>query len=453
MKYFSLSYWFKLWVLSAPLFNDKTQGINAKSIDNNQKIKDWASNNTNLQSINQYMAFTNSSTNYQPYNLSQTTNETKIITNSDQNKKRVKRCSERDRDCYLRESAQLTIKLSMDWAEQNNQRETNYINSLDPRISFLGSDMKQIGVLWLDTAVNRIKFYPKTYYDGTNGRNSNEQIFGTYKNIFIRDKNDNLIRHITFNTDNFMGSVLDDHNLNSKKVPNDGLDYEDGYTIEITSSPADTTLFKRDECCNWYWNNSKNEHTEKLVIINNWLWHNNYYQEKYFSLLVDWKNKVKNGRNDSYEWILQHLFDYKHVMQTIQNTIAIDNLKTEISQIYNKISQLETQIRNLQNKSINGLSACSSTAGAINNINGALKVASTAFSFIPVFGQGISAVISLTSSACALAGAYGRKRRDVFTTNIKNKFDDNFIKSINQEQHLPPITNNNNYIANNITNL
>ncbi|BET39558.1 hypothetical protein [Spiroplasma ixodetis] len=71
MKYFSLSYWFKLWVLSAPLFNDKTQGINAKSIDNNQKIKDWASNNTNLQSINQYMAFTNSSTNYQPYNLNQ----------------------------------------------------------------------------------------------------------------------------------------------------------------------------------------------------------------------------------------------------------------------------------------------------------------------------------------------------------------------------------------------
>ncbi|WP_342217543.1 hypothetical protein [Spiroplasma endosymbiont of Amphimallon solstitiale] len=68
MKYFSPSYWFKLWVLSAPLFNDKTQGINAKSIDN-KNIKDWASNNTNLQSINQDMSFINSSTNYQPYNL------------------------------------------------------------------------------------------------------------------------------------------------------------------------------------------------------------------------------------------------------------------------------------------------------------------------------------------------------------------------------------------------
>lgn len=28
MKYFSPSYWFKLWVLSIPLFSDKTQGIN-----------------------------------------------------------------------------------------------------------------------------------------------------------------------------------------------------------------------------------------------------------------------------------------------------------------------------------------------------------------------------------------------------------------------------------------
>ncbi|WP_338987140.1 hypothetical protein [Spiroplasma endosymbiont of Dasysyrphus albostriatus] len=73
MKYFNPSYWFKLWVLSAPLFNDKTKGINAKSIDNNQKIKDWVNKNTtNLESINQEISFTNSTTNYQPYNLSQT---------------------------------------------------------------------------------------------------------------------------------------------------------------------------------------------------------------------------------------------------------------------------------------------------------------------------------------------------------------------------------------------
>ncbi|WP_339047732.1 hypothetical protein [Spiroplasma endosymbiont of Colias croceus] len=45
MKYFNPTYWFKLWLLSAPLFNSENQGIYAKSIDN-QNIKDWASKNT-----------------------------------------------------------------------------------------------------------------------------------------------------------------------------------------------------------------------------------------------------------------------------------------------------------------------------------------------------------------------------------------------------------------------
>ncbi|WP_342261539.1 ribosome-inactivating family protein [Spiroplasma endosymbiont of Notiophilus biguttatus] len=149
-----------------------------------------------------------------------------------------------------------------------------FINSLDPRISFLGSDMKQRGVLWLDTANKLIKFYPRTDDDG------NQKTFGTYKNIIIKDQNDNTIRIITFNLNNTMSEVLNNHNLNSKKVPNDGLDYEDGYTIEITSSQADTTQLKRDECCNWYWNTSKGQHTEKLFIVNNWLWHKDYYLKK-----------------------------------------------------------------------------------------------------------------------------------------------------------------------------
>lgn len=51
MKYFSPSYWLKMWVLSAPLFNSENQGIYAKSIDNNQKIKYWASKNTTNLSL------------------------------------------------------------------------------------------------------------------------------------------------------------------------------------------------------------------------------------------------------------------------------------------------------------------------------------------------------------------------------------------------------------------
>ncbi|WDA53903.1 MAG: hypothetical protein PPFGHCPK_01272 [Spiroplasma endosymbiont of Drosophila atripex] len=64
MKYFNPSYWFKLWLLSAPLFNDKTQGINAKSIDN-QNIKNWVNNNTTDISLieNQELTLSNNQTN------------------------------------------------------------------------------------------------------------------------------------------------------------------------------------------------------------------------------------------------------------------------------------------------------------------------------------------------------------------------------------------------------
>ncbi|WP_342253431.1 hypothetical protein [Spiroplasma endosymbiont of Zeiraphera isertana] len=72
MKYFNPTYWFKLWLLSAPLFNSKSEGIYAKSIDN-QNIKDWASKNTSsLESINQEISYTNSSNNYQSYSLNET---------------------------------------------------------------------------------------------------------------------------------------------------------------------------------------------------------------------------------------------------------------------------------------------------------------------------------------------------------------------------------------------
>jgi hypothetical protein len=45
-----------MWVLSAPLFNDKTQGINARLLDNN--IKDWTSGNTtSLDLISEQVSF------------------------------------------------------------------------------------------------------------------------------------------------------------------------------------------------------------------------------------------------------------------------------------------------------------------------------------------------------------------------------------------------------------
>ncbi|WP_342254232.1 hypothetical protein [Spiroplasma endosymbiont of Zeiraphera isertana] len=92
MKYFNPSYWFKLWVLSAQLFNDKTQGIDAMSIDN-KNIKDWASKNTTDISLleNQELNLLNNQTYFDLQTLNQ---ELEISTHKhhhEKNRKRTKR--------------------------------------------------------------------------------------------------------------------------------------------------------------------------------------------------------------------------------------------------------------------------------------------------------------------------------------------------------------------------
>lgn len=46
MKYFNPNYWFKLWITTATLFDNKTSSINANSINNNHTFNDWGNNNT-----------------------------------------------------------------------------------------------------------------------------------------------------------------------------------------------------------------------------------------------------------------------------------------------------------------------------------------------------------------------------------------------------------------------
>lgn len=40
MKYFNPNYWFKLWITTATLFDNKTSSINANSINNNHTFND-----------------------------------------------------------------------------------------------------------------------------------------------------------------------------------------------------------------------------------------------------------------------------------------------------------------------------------------------------------------------------------------------------------------------------
>ncbi|WP_338960117.1 MULTISPECIES: hypothetical protein [unclassified Spiroplasma] len=53
MKYFNPNYWFKLWLLITPLFNNQLQNINAKIIYNKENIKDWKPKNISITDCTQ----------------------------------------------------------------------------------------------------------------------------------------------------------------------------------------------------------------------------------------------------------------------------------------------------------------------------------------------------------------------------------------------------------------
>ncbi|WP_338976043.1 hypothetical protein [Spiroplasma endosymbiont of Monopis laevigella] len=70
MKYFNPNYWFKLWLLITPLFNNQLQNINAKIIYNKENIKDWKPKNISITDCTQsndqdiWMGYTLLDTNY-----------------------------------------------------------------------------------------------------------------------------------------------------------------------------------------------------------------------------------------------------------------------------------------------------------------------------------------------------------------------------------------------------
>ncbi|WP_395472754.1 hypothetical protein [Spiroplasma endosymbiont of Nomada rufipes] len=53
MKYFNPNYWFKLWLLITPVFNNQLQNTNAKTIYNKETIKDWKPKNISIADFTQ----------------------------------------------------------------------------------------------------------------------------------------------------------------------------------------------------------------------------------------------------------------------------------------------------------------------------------------------------------------------------------------------------------------
>lgn len=85
MKYFSFNYWFKLWLLGAPLFNDQTIGIRAKSITNHKNIEKTFKDNYNLSLINEN--FNENFLNQQSWSFDLTTKNNKYSHNKHRHEK------------------------------------------------------------------------------------------------------------------------------------------------------------------------------------------------------------------------------------------------------------------------------------------------------------------------------------------------------------------------------
>ncbi|WP_342256269.1 hypothetical protein [Spiroplasma endosymbiont of Poecilobothrus nobilitatus] len=286
------------------------------------------------------------------------------------------------------------------------EQETNYIASLNPRISLLGSDMQERGVVWLDTVAKRIKFYVRNHHDGY------DYSFETYKNITIKNENGNVIRIITFNPSDFMNNVLRAHNL---KESYDGLVYENGYSIEIESSQANTTRFKKNNDANWVWNNSNGKHTEKFIIINDTMWEIDVYYKRNFPLFTQWENNFNTWKNelnrqirqdiiyftpsqkrtwkeDKYFQLRSQIHSFNQNLQIVRNTIRINSLENKFNELNNKLNDLSSRLNQIENRS-QALERCA----AYSNL------AAGFLDLIPIIGPMLSGVAEITSASCWIA--------------------------------------------------
>ncbi len=234
MKYFNPSYWFKLWVLSAPLFNDQTQGINVKLIDNK--------NITSLESINESNNLTNSSNNYEPYNLSQTNHNIDLFYQT-------------DLDSIANKELETTTHKHRHEKNRNRTKRCGYYGGCFPGILGSGPDPYQYGATVTDST-RKIKFYGyDDWYKGEIKFNSlikkiefegNSDYFHRYfgdggntkyLGITIYDQNEKLIQDININAWDWMTKIINDYNLKN------GIDYQEGYIIKIYSKEPWRTLF------------------------------------------------------------------------------------------------------------------------------------------------------------------------------------------------------------------
>ncbi|RUO86429.1 hypothetical protein [Spiroplasma endosymbiont of Megaselia nigra] len=152
-------------------------------------------------------------------------------------------------------------------------------------ISLLGSNGQERGKVYLDLDYSKIRFSGDDEYFDTNYLN--------YKKIEIRNQNNQLVKNIEIGGAGTMKFIIHYFDLQN------GIDYNNGYSIKIWSAVANKTRFvKNDSPDNVYiWNTSEGEWTEKFIIMNDKLWEPNILIEKFPNLIS--RPLIRRTSNDN----------------------------------------------------------------------------------------------------------------------------------------------------------
>ncbi|KAF0849829.1 ribosome-inactivating family protein [Spiroplasma poulsonii] len=105
--------------------------------------------------------------------------------------------------------------------------------------------------------------------------------FDTSVTIRITDENKNIVKTIFINKNKSLNDIIREYNLQN------GIDYKNGYSIDIWSEKANSTIFHyKNNLNNRVWNLSTGPHTEKFIIMNDKLWEPNILIEKFPNLIT-----------------------------------------------------------------------------------------------------------------------------------------------------------------------
>lgn len=274
------------------------------------------------------------------------------------------------------------------------------LHTLRRKIAFLG---------------NHIKFHD-SYYGGHT----------SYVEIIIKIWPNEVIKHIVINGTNSMLDVIRNYDLDG------GVDYENGYIIEVIMGEPSRVLFKMNETDKFQPFANK---TITLKIFNDKLLTYEFYEQTRFGLLLEWKtnfdqwnkelkrklddyvptlnaDEKKVWKRDNYHQLLDKLHLLRQDIHIIANAEETDALKMKFmvieeringrfDEVFDAISNVKTVLDQRLEKIEHGVPetkedldvTCAST----------LTLVATVSSLIPCAGTVVSGTTAVVTAICAIA--------------------------------------------------